>query len=115
MPPGSEWGDFIPDVKPLPGEIVMTKTCSSAFTGTMLNQVLRNLGIKEVIIVGFYTDQCVTTAARESADLGYDTMVVEDATMAVLLDGHLNEIKAIKNVYVRGGTTKELLNRISTL
>jgi len=42
-------------------------------------------------------------------------MVVEDATMAVLLDGHLNEIKAIKNVYVRGGTTKELLNRISTL
>jgi biuret amidohydrolase len=115
VPPGHKWGDFISDVQPLPGEIMMTKTCSSAFTGTMLNQVLRNLEIKEVIIVGFYTDQCVTTAARESADLGYDTMVVEDATMAETIDGHLNEIKAIKNVYVRGGTTDELLGRLKAL
>jgi biuret amidohydrolase len=115
VPPGTEWGQFIPAVKPLPGEIVMTKTCSSAFTGTMLNQVLRNLGIKEVIIVGFYTDQCVTTAARESADLGYITMLVEDATMADTLEGHLAEIKAIKNVYVRGGTTEELLKRLNNL
>ncbi|MFH1907008.1 MAG: isochorismatase family cysteine hydrolase [Chloroflexota bacterium] len=115
VPPGSEWGEFIEATKPLPGEIVLPKTNSSAFTGTMLNQVLRNLGLEEVIIVGFYTDQCITTAARDSADLGYGTLVVEDAVMAVTLENHESAIKHIKNVYVRCCNTSELLEKINNL
>lgn len=115
VPPGTEWGEFIDEVKPLPGEIVLTKTCSGVFTGTMLNQILRNMGIEEVIIVGFYTDQCVTTAARDSADLGYATLVVEDATMAELLENHEHALRQIVNVYVLGASTAELVQRIQAL
>ena len=114
-PPGSEWGQFIEATKPLPGEIVLSKTNSSPFTGAMLNQVLRNLGLEEVIIIGFYTDQCITTSARESADLGYDTLVVEDAVMAQTLENHESAIKHIKNVYVRCCTTVELLAKINNI
>ena len=81
----------------------------------MLNQILRNLGMEEVIIIGFYTDQCITTTARESADLGYDTLVVEDAVMAQRLENHESAIRHIKNVYVRCCITSELLQKINAL
>ncbi len=112
VPPGSPWGEFIPEVQPLPGEIVLPKTNSSAFTGTMLNQVLRNMGIDEVIIVGFRTDQCVTTAAREAADLGYETMVVVDGVMALTQENHEHALRHIVDVYVQGCTADELVQRI---
>ena len=113
VPPGTNFSEFIEAVKPLPGEIVLPKTNSGAFTGTMLNLLLHNLGLEEVIIIGFYTDQCITTAARDSADLGFGTLVVEDATMAETLENHESAIKHIKNVYVRCCTTAELLEKLN--
>ena len=61
---------------PIDGEVVLTKTCSSFFTGTNIDTVLRNSDIENVIMVGFYTEQCITTAARDAADTFYYTIVV---------------------------------------
>ena len=115
VPPGSVWGEFFDEVKPSDGEIVLTKTCSGAFIGTDLDRILRNLGTENLIIIGFYTDQCVETAARDAADIGYNTILVEDACTTLTQELHDNAIKALKNVYVKVLTTDSLLAEIDRL
>ena len=115
VPPGSVWGEFFDEVKPSDNEIVLTKTCSGAFVGTDLDRILRNLGTETLIIIGFYTDQCVETAARDAADIGYNTILVEDACNTLTQELHDNAIKALKDVYVKVLTTDSLLAVIDRL
>jgi nicotinamidase-related amidase len=115
VPPGSKWAEFFEEVKPKNGEIVLTKTCSGAFTGTDLDKILRNMGVETLILVGFYTDQCVETTARDAADIGYDTILVEDACTTLTQELHDNAIKALKDVYLRTETTESILKEIQKL
>lgn len=113
VPPGSRWGEFFEEVQPKEGEIVLTKTCSSAFVGTDLDRILRNMGIETLIIVGFYTDQCVDTAARDAADSGYEVVLVRDACAAYTERAHRNALEAIGDVYVKLETTESVVTDIT--
>jgi nicotinamidase-related amidase len=75
--PGNEIKDI---VKPLPGEPVLHKRENSAFIGTDLEERLRAAGQNSVVLAGLTTDHCVSTTARMAANLGFDTIVVSDAT-----------------------------------
>lgn len=110
--PGSPWGAFLEPVAPRAGEIVLTKTCSNAFVGTNLDRVLRNLGVEQVIVVGFYTDQCIESAARDAADLGYDVTLVADACAALTQAAHDHALAAITNVYVRKDSTTSVVTAL---
>ncbi len=79
-PPGSAQSRFIPAVAPAPGEIVISKTCSGAFTSTALDPTLRNMGVRHLWICGFMTDECIEASTRAALDLGYLVRVVGDAT-----------------------------------
>lgn len=67
-------------LKPEPGEPVIYKTSLNAFTTTNLQQVLTDKGIREVVVCGIRTEQCVESTARLAADLGYDVTLAIDAT-----------------------------------
>ncbi len=69
-----------PEVEPVPGEPVFQKDVNSAFIGTTLEAHLRREGIRALVMVGLTTDHCVSTTARMAANLGFDVIVVEDAT-----------------------------------
>ena len=71
---------FKPEVQPLDGEPVFQKTVNSAFIGTALEEHLRREGIRAVVVAGITTDHCVSSTARMAGNLGFDVMVVEDAT-----------------------------------
>ena len=79
-PPGSASTEFVEQTKPQPGEIVITKTASGAFTGTALDNTLRNMGIVHLYVCGFMVDECVETTARVALDYGYWTSIISDAT-----------------------------------
>ena len=55
----------------------------SAFNGTTLDIMLRNLGTKTVVVVGVWTNVAVEHTAREAADRGYRVVVVSDATSSI--------------------------------
>ena len=110
--PGGPASDFYEGVKPLDDEIVLKKTCSGIHVGTPLDRVLRNLGVKKVIVVGFYTDQCVSTSVRDLADLGYEVDLIEDAVNAMSQDRHEKAMQGIKHIYANSETTEELLGRL---
>jgi len=71
--------EFKEEVKPIKGEMVITKHVNSAFIGTDLENILRNLGNPEVFYVGFVTDHCVSATVRMSGNLGFNSFVIEDA------------------------------------
>ena len=70
---------FKPQAQPLIGEPVVTKSVNSGFIGTDLERRLREGGIDTVVLSGLTTDHCVSTTARMAGNLGFDTIVVEDA------------------------------------
>jgi nicotinamidase-related amidase len=80
---GSREAELMPDVTPLPDEIVLDKPGSGAFTGTGLDEVLRNLGIEHVILCGISYDAGVESSLRSATDRGYGLVFVPDACACV--------------------------------
>jgi nicotinamidase-related amidase len=87
--PGNEHRD---EVKPLPGETVITKNVNSAFIGTDLKEKLDVQGIRKLVIAGLTTQHCVSTTTRMAGNFGYDTIVVADATAAFRSKGLDGEV-----------------------
>ncbi|MEZ5647834.1 MAG: cysteine hydrolase family protein [Alphaproteobacteria bacterium] len=71
--------NFHPSFVPLPGEVLVTKSANSALIGTDLDLRLRRAKVGTVVLFGFVTDMCVSTTARHASNLGYKTIVIEDA------------------------------------
>lgn len=76
--PGQPGNEFKDEVKPLAGETIIEKSTNSAFIGTRLAEVLE--GIATLVITGVITNNSVEATARMAGNLGYDTIVVSDAT-----------------------------------
>jgi nicotinamidase-related amidase len=71
---------FKAEAMPHDGEPVFQKTVNSAFIGTSLEAHLHREGIHALVMVGLTTDHCVSTTVRMAGNLGFDVVVVEDAT-----------------------------------
>lgn len=78
--PASGYIEYLPGLKPLPGEPELIKTSHNAFTTTNAQQLLTQHGVGEVVVTGIRTEQCCETNARVASDLGYRTVFVTDAT-----------------------------------
>lgn len=67
-------------VRPLPGETLITKQVNSAFIGTSLETLLRQRHITTLVVTGLTTNHCVETTVRMAGNLGFLTYLVSDAT-----------------------------------
>ena len=112
VPKGSWDGKVIDDIAPGDDEIVLPKTSSSVFISTHIDYVLRNLGVKQLVISGFITDQCVESAVRDACDLGYLVTLVPDACATYTQDRHDKALDEIKG-YCRRVDTDALIAEIA--
>jgi nicotinamidase-related amidase len=78
--PGQRGNEFKPETAPIKGEMVVEKRVNSAFIGTSLEDSLRRGGCRALVIAGLTTNHCVSTTARMTGNLGFQTWVVSDAT-----------------------------------
>jgi len=115
IPPQFEDGEFIDEVKPLPGELVITKTNGGALSGTNLDFILRNMDIDSLILVGFLTDQCILATSLHAADLGYDVLIVEDACTTRSKQLHDAVLLAQKDVCAKIKSTDEVVKTLEKL
>ncbi|MBB3066165.1 MULTISPECIES: cysteine hydrolase family protein [Limibacillus] len=92
-------GQVIKEIAPQDDEITIIKTTDSALTGTNLRLVLHNMGIKDVICSGIFTDQCVASTVRSLADESFGVVVVEDCCAAATMELHNHELDIINMIY----------------
>lgn len=110
---GSWDGKVIDELAPDDDEIVLPKSSSSVFVSTHIDYVLRNLGVKQLVLCGLLTDQCVESAIRDACDLGYLVTLVPDACATMSPEREASSLKAIKG-YCRQISTDMLIAEISS-
>lgn len=79
---------LVADCAARPGEMVIDKPGKSAFYATELDAVLRAKGVRNLIVCGVTSDCCVQSTFRDAADLGYDALLLCDASAAVETPHH---------------------------
>ncbi|TPJ72887.1 isochorismatase family cysteine hydrolase [Mesorhizobium sp. B2-7-1] len=114
VPKGSWDGKVIDELAPADDEICLPKTSSSVFVSTHIDYILRNLGVRQLVISGLLTDQCVESAVRDACDLGYLVTQVTDACATYSQERHDNSLRTIKG-YCRQVTTDQLLDELKGL
>lgn len=107
-------GDVIDELSPIDNEIVLPKTSSGVFNSTNIDYVLKNLGIRYLIVAGIMTDQCVDMAVRDGADRGYLVTCVADACATRTPERHDTALKAFGG-YCWVADTDTVVARIEAL
>jgi len=77
---GEPGAEIVPELAPLPGELVVDKPGKGMFYGTNVDALLRERGITHLLFMGVTTEVCVQTSMREANDRGYECLIVEDGT-----------------------------------
>jgi ureidoacrylate peracid hydrolase len=114
VPRGSWDAKVIDAIAPGPDEIVLPKTSSSVFISTNIDYVLRNLGVRYLLVAGGLTDQCVDSAVRDACDLGYLVTTVTDACATLTQERHDWSLRNNAG-YCRQRTTAEVVAEIERL
>ncbi|TQS44871.1 isochorismatase family protein [Cryptosporangium phraense] len=72
-------GDFMPEIAPADGDLVLTKQYASAFFGTSLAATLAARRIDTLVICGVSTSGCVRATAVDAVSSGFVPIVVREA------------------------------------
>ncbi len=94
---GEPGNQIVPQVAPLPGELVVDKPGKGAFYATPLASMLEAHGIQRLIVCGVTTEVCVQTTLREANDRGYECLLVEDASASYFPAYHNQTVEMLRS------------------
>lgn len=114
LPPDAPEALPVPSLMPINDEILLPKTSSGVFNSTQIHYLLRNLGVRYLVVAGIMTDQCVDMAVRDGADLGYMVTCVADACAAATKERHEGALNAFKG-YCWMADTATVVKRFESL
>ncbi len=90
------------EIRPNPGEVIVTKKRIGAFTGSDLEVVLRSNGINTLVLTGVGSLGVVESTVRAAFDMDYRIFVIGDCCSDRDMDGHQY---AITKLLPRSGST----------
>ncbi|MEO2068103.1 MAG: nicotinamidase [Desulfurobacteriaceae bacterium] len=112
---GTKGSEFPKDLKLPPDAFIINKgerpelEAYSGFQGTILNDLLKERGVKRVFVGGLATDYCVRNTVLGALNLGYTVFFLEDASQGVNINKGDVE-KAINEMLLAGAITISLKN-----
>lgn len=86
--------DLRPEVARLGHDHLVLKSLPSAFAGTDLHPWLQEHGVDTLTLVGYMTQNCVDSTAREASHRGYAVEVLLDATGTLPLSNAAGHVDA---------------------
>ncbi|MDD1695560.1 MAG: cysteine hydrolase [Methanoregula sp.] len=105
---GTRGAAVIEELAPLPGEYIIQKIRMSAFIGTELDLILRNIGVEELVVTGIQTPNCIRTTVFDGIAYNYPVVLVEDAVGAQSDEIHTANVRDMANIGVRMIKTQDL-------
>jgi nicotinamidase-related amidase len=105
---GTPGAAIIDELTPLSDEYVIPKIRMSAFIGTELDLMLRNLGITDLVVAGIQTPNCIRTTVFDAIAYNYPVVLVGDATGAQTEEIHNANVLDMQNIGVRVMTARDL-------
>lgn len=110
-PPG--WSDFVPEMTPRGGDVVVTKHQPCAFYGTDLAIHLQRRGIRTIVLCGVATNIGVEATARVGFEHGYNLVFASDAMAGRDVELHACSVSKFFPTIGRVRTTDEILAALS--
>lgn len=96
----NEASEIIEALKPNPEtDWVLQKNTSGTFISTKLDHLLRNMGIRTVLVTGVVTHFCVESTAREASDYGFEVYIIDDCCAGWSPELHENSLKTFGLIY----------------
>ncbi len=112
---GGKDTEIVGKLSPLTGELVLSKTTSSAFLSTDLHNILRYQKKDCLVICGAWLCSCVESTIRDGRDLGYYVTLAEDACIAPTQQFHDSSINALRSFFCNVMRTSELIETLKQL
>lgn len=106
---GTKGAEVIPELTPREGDFVVPKRRYSGFFQTDLDILLKELGVKTVIITGLHTHMCCRHTAADAYCLGYDVVFAKEATNSFTEHDYQYGLEYAKTCYGAPACTNEEL------
>jgi len=91
--------EIVDDIRPLSDDHIVIKRRDSAFHDTEIGVWLRSLGVDTLIFCGIDTSICVETSLREAFNIGYDVVLISDATASSNHKHYESTLENVKGYY----------------
>jgi ureidoacrylate peracid hydrolase len=105
--------EIVDDIKPHENDHVVIKRRDSAFHDTEMGVWLRSIGIDTLIFSGIDTSICVETSLREAFNIGYDVILVSDATASSSRKHYESTLENVRDYYGIVIESRELFQYLS--
>jgi ureidoacrylate peracid hydrolase len=92
-------GNTVDELKPTDEDHLIIKRRDGAFQDTELRMWLQSLGVNTLVFCGVDTSICVETSLREAFNLGYDVMLISDATASGNQQHYKTTLERVGNYY----------------
>jgi nicotinamidase-related amidase len=107
--------DFVPELDPQSGDIVVTKRTWGAFASTELEARLKGLGVTQVVVAGVATGTGVEATARQAYEAGFNVTLAVDAMTDTRPEAHAYSLASVFPRLGETGTSAEIIALLPAL
>lgn len=104
---GTPGAEVIPELGLSERDYVVPKRRYSGFFQTDLDILLRELGVKTLVMTGLHTHMCVRHTSADAYSLGYDVVVAKEATDSFTEEDYISGLAYLKTCYGADAYTNE--------
>jgi ureidoacrylate peracid hydrolase len=108
-------GVTIDELKPKENDPVVIKRRDSAFQDTELRVWLQSEGINLLVFTGIDTSICVETSLRDGFNIGYDVVLISDATASGDKEHYQTTLERVRDYYGLVMSIERFKKAINTL